>query len=62
MHQYCNDSTSTGSVHKSIGDRVVCMCVQLNRCYVVCVSDLQSGQCGKVCVFKSRVPTMPLQA
>ena len=27
------------------------MCEQLNRCCVVCVSVLQSGQCGELCVF-----------
>ena len=37
------DVTSTGSVHKPRGGRVVCMCVTLNRCFVVWVSVLHRG-------------------
>ena len=48
-----NDATSTGSVQKSRGDRVMCRCVQLNRCCVVSVSVLQRGQYGEVSVFAS---------
>ena len=44
------DDTPTRSGHKSRGDRVVCMCTQLNRC-VVCVSVMQCGQYGEVSVF-----------
>ena len=40
-----------GSVHKSRVDIVVCMCVQLNKCCVVCVSALHMRQYGEVCVF-----------
>ena len=47
------DATLKASVHKSRGDLVVCMCVQLNRCFVVCVSVLHKWQSGEVCVFTS---------
>ena len=48
-----NDATTTDSVHKSKGNIVVCLCVPVNRCCEVCVSVLQRGQYGKVCVFAS---------
>ena len=42
------DASLTRSVDKSRGHRVMCMCVQLNRC---CVSVSHRGQNGEVCVF-----------
>ena len=35
------DATPTGSVHKSREDRVICMCIQLNRCcvFLFCIED-----------------------
>ena len=45
-----NDATPTGSVHKYRGDRVVCMCAHLDMGCVVCVSILQRGRYGEVCV------------
>ena len=33
-----NEAPPTGSVHKSRGNRVVCMCVQLNTfCSILCL-------------------------
>ena len=42
---------TTGSVHKSRTDSVVCMWGQLNRCCVVCVLIFQRGQYGEVCRY-----------
>ena len=54
-HMARKDATPLGSFQKFRGHRVVWMCVQLNRCCVMCVSVLQRGQYGEVCVFVSTV-------
>ena len=46
-----HDANPAGTVNKSRRDRFVCMCVQLNRWFVVCVSVLQRVHNGEVCVF-----------
>ena len=38
--------TSTGAVHKSVTFSCVFMLVQLNKCGVVCDSDVQRGHSG----------------
>ena len=43
-------ATSTGAVHKS----VTFSCVQLNKCVVVCGSDLQTGHSGDIGVCLRR--------
>ena len=45
--------TLAGSVHKSRGDNVVRMWVQLKRCCVSCVWMLQRGHSGDGCVLVS---------
>ena len=46
-------ATPAGSLHKSRGDSVVGMCVQLKRCDVVCSCVLQRGHSGVLCVVAS---------
>ena len=43
IHSTSRCPTSTGAVHKSVTFGCVFMLVQLNKCVVVCGSDLQSG-------------------
>ena len=47
LHLASNSNTPAGSVHKSRGDSVVCMWVQLKRwcvsCVCVCVLQLREG-------------------
>ena len=43
------DATPTGPVHKSRGDTIV----ELNMCWMVCISISQRGQYDEVCVFAS---------
>ena len=45
--------TPVGSVHKSSGDNVVRMWVQLKRCSVSCVRVLQRRHSGNGCVLAS---------
>ena len=44
---------STGAVHKSATCSCVFMLVQLNKCVVVCGSDLQTGHSGDGCLTSS---------
>ena len=52
VHLASSAVTSAGSVHKSRGDNVVRMWVQLKRC-VSCVWMLQRGHSGDGCVLAS---------
>ena len=45
--------TSTGTVNKSVTFWCVFMLVQLNKCVVVCGSDLQRGHIGDGCLSSS---------
>ena len=45
--------TSTGAVHKSVTCSCVFTLVQLNKCVVVCDSDLQRGHSGDRCLSSS---------
>ena len=49
LHMASNSITPAGSVHKSRGDSVVCMWVQLKRLYVSCVWVLQRAHSGYGC-------------
>ena len=49
VHLASSTVTPAGSVHKSRGDNVVHMWVQLKRLCVSCVSVLQRGHSGDVC-------------
>ena len=40
----------TGSSQRDIGLRVVCMCLHVNRWFVLCVCVLQSGHVGVGCM------------
>ena len=53
VHLASSAVTPTGSVHKSRGDNVVRMWVQLKRLCVSCVWMLQRGHSGDGCVFAS---------
>ena len=46
IHSTSKCPTSTGAVHKSLPFSYVFMLVQLNKCVVVCGSDLQRGHIG----------------
>ena len=46
LHSTIRFHTSTGGVHKSVTFSCVSMLVQLNKCVVVCDSDLKRGHSG----------------
>ena len=46
LHSTRRYPTSTGAVHKPVTFSCVFMLVQLNKCVVVCGSDLKRGQSG----------------
>ena len=46
LHSTSRCPTSTGAVHKSVTFSCVFRLVQLNKCVVVCGSDLQRGHSG----------------
>ena len=48
-------SVSAGAVHKSVTFNCVFMLVQLNKCLVVCGSDLQRWHSGDGCLSSSIV-------
>ena len=50
LHSTSKFPTSTGVVHKSVTFSCVFMLVQLNKCVVVCGSDLQRGNSGDCCL------------
>ena len=53
LHLACSSITPAGSVHKSKGDNVVCIWVQLKRWFVSCVWVLQWGNSGDGCNLAS---------
>ena len=53
VHLASSAVTPAGSVHKSRGDNVVRMGVQLQRCCVSCVWMLQRGHSGDGCILAS---------
>ena len=46
LHSTSRFPTSTGTVHKSVTFSCGFMLVQLNKCVVICTSDLQMGHNG----------------
>ena len=46
LHSVSRLPTSTGAVHKFVTVSCVFMLVKLNKCVVVCGSDLQRGHSG----------------
>ena len=53
LHSTSKYPTSTEAVHKSMTFCDVFMLVQLNKCVVVCGSDLKSGHSGDGCLSSS---------
>ena len=53
LHSTSRCPTSTGAVHKSVTCSCVFMLVQLNKCVVVCGSDLQRRHSGDGCLTSS---------
>ena len=53
LHSTSRCPTSMGAVHKSVTCSCVFMLVQLNKCVVVCGSDLQRGHIGDGCLTSS---------
>ena len=53
FHLASSSVTPAGSVHKSMGDNVVLMWMQLKRWCVSCVWVLQSGHSGDGCDLAS---------
>ena len=48
LHSTSRCPTSTGAVHKYVTCSCVFMLVQLNKCGLVCGSDLQRGHSGDI--------------